>query len=260
MGGKTKVGGTAYDISPATVKVGGTAYKIKYGKTKVGGTAYTISFSPIPSEYQQIQYIYYASGSGYPYIELPFAAVSNMKWEFEGGRPDGVAETRSTAYFTYIGYYGSSYARTFARFYHNGTDSTRLQAYSYTRNAYVQTTQLTADTLYDVSVSFGPNRTTSGTTSVTFNGTTSTSSASTAGSNYTGSGLLLGRLSTTSTSSSYRGYGLYGRFTAYDGSNNVLCDLYPCYRKSDNVVGMYDIVSEQFLSPSSASFSAGPNV
>lgn len=261
MGGKTKVGGTAYNISPATVKVGGTAYKIKHGKTKIGGTAYTISFSSIPSEYQQVKYIYYGTGTSYPYITLPFAAVSNMKWEFQGGRPSGVADSSSTTYFTYIGYYGSSYARTFARFYHNGEDSTRVQAHSYTRNAYVSTTQLTADTLYDVSVSFGPNRTTSGTTSVTFSGTTSTSSASTAGSNYTGSGLLLGRLSTSSTSSSYRGYGLYGRFTAYNSSNTVLCDLYPCYRKSDNVVGMYDVVSEQFLPPTNnASFSAGPNV
>lgn len=262
MGGKVKSGGTAYEISPAKVKVGGTGYSILYGMTKVGGTGYRISFSPIPAEYQQIEYIYYSSGTGYPYIILPFAAVSNMKFEFEGGRPSGVAESSSTTYFTYIGYMATSgYARTYTRFYHAGSNSTRVQGYSSTRGTYVSTTQLTADTLYNVSVSFGPNRTTSGTTSVTFNGTTATSSASTSGSNYTGTGLLLGRLNTSSTSNTYRGYGLYGRFTAYDGSNNVLGDLYPCYRKSDNAVGMYDIVSEQFLtSEVSADFSAGPDV
>lgn len=261
MGGKVKSGGTAYEISPAKVKVGGTGYSILYGMTKVGGTGYRISFSPIPVEYQQVEYIYNDSSAGQPYITLPFAAVSNMKFEFEGGRPSGVAETSSTTYFTYIGYYGSGYARTYTRFYHAGSDSTRIQGYSSTRGTYVSTTQLTADTLYDVSVSFGPNRTTSGATSVTFDGTTATSSASTSGSNYTGTGLLLGRLSTSTTGAGVRGSGLYGRFTAYDSSNNVLCDLYPCYRKSDNAVGMYDIVSEQFLaSENSDDFLAGPNV
>lgn len=262
MGGKTKIGGTAYNISPATVKVGGTAYKIKYGKTKVGGTAYTISFSPIPTEYQQVEYIYSNSSAGYPYIKLPFAAVSNMKFEFEGGRPSGVAESSSTTYFTHIGYMATSgYSRTYTRFYHSGTNTTRVQGYSSTRGANVETTQLTADTLYNVSVSFGPNRTTLGATSVTFNGTTSTSSESTAGSDYTGTNLFLGRLNTSSTGSGYRGYGLYGRFTAYDSSNNILCDLYPCYRKSDDKVGMYDLISEQFLvSENSNGFLAGPDV
>lgn len=49
-------------------------------------------------------------------------------------------------------------------------------------------------------------------------------------------------------------------FILYGNNGNVLCDLRPCYRKSDSVVGMWDIVSKQFLINSgSGTFVAGPN-
>lgn len=46
MGHKTKVNGTAYEISGGRTKVNGTGYKIDNGKTKVNGTNYTVSFVP----------------------------------------------------------------------------------------------------------------------------------------------------------------------------------------------------------------------
>ena len=44
MAHKTKVNGTAYEVSGGKTKVNGTGYSISGGKTKVNGTAYGISF------------------------------------------------------------------------------------------------------------------------------------------------------------------------------------------------------------------------
>ena len=35
-------------------------------------------------------------------------------------------------------------------------------------------------------------------------------------------------------------------FKIYDNNNNLICDLVPCYRKSDGEIGMYDLVSDVF--------------
>lgn len=46
-------------------------------------------------------------------------------------------------------------------------------------------------------------------------------------------------------------------------SGVLIHDLYPCYRKSDNKPGMYDIVMGQFLTnanPSGNDFTVGPNI
>lgn len=48
--------------------------------------------------------------------------------------------------------------------------------------------------------------------------------------------------------------------TLYNGST-ILVDLYPCYRKSDNAAGMYDIVRDIFLTNAgTGSFIVGPDV
>ena len=36
-------------------------------------------------------------------------------------------------------------------------------------------------------------------------------------------------------------------FKAYDEYGNIALDLIPCYRKSDNEIGMYDTVNQTFL-------------
>ena len=41
----------------------------------------------------------------------------------------------------------------------------------------------------------------------------------------------------------------------------LIYDFIPCYRKSDNVAGMYDLVSEQFFTNvGTGEFIVGPNV
>lgn len=51
----------------------------------------------------------------------------------------------------------------------------------------------------------------------------------------------------------------YGAKVWYEGT--LIRDLYPCYRKSDNVVGMYDIVNDQFYTNAgSGTFQKGADV
>lgn len=52
-----------------------------------------------------------------------------------------------------------------------------------------------------------------------------------------------------------------GRFSYYDKNGNLICDLYPCYRKSDGVIGMYDKARNLFLTNvGTGSFTKGANV
>lgn len=50
-------------------------------------------------------------------------------------------------------------------------------------------------------------------------------------------------------------------FVLRNDSNTIIADLIPCYRRSDNVPGMWDVVSKTFLTNSgSGQFTVGPNV
>jgi hypothetical protein len=50
-------------------------------------------------------------------------------------------------------------------------------------------------------------------------------------------------------------------FQYYDKTDTLICDLVPCYRKSDGVIGLYDVVRKLFLTNvGSGSFTKGGNV
>ena len=50
-------------------------------------------------------------------------------------------------------------------------------------------------------------------------------------------------------------------FQYYDKTDTLICDLVPCYRKSDGVIGMYDIVRKIFLTNvGSGTFTKGADV
>ena len=50
-------------------------------------------------------------------------------------------------------------------------------------------------------------------------------------------------------------------FSYYDKNDTLICDLVPCYRKSDGVIGMYDIVRKTFLTNAGAmAFTKGADV
>ena len=53
----------------------------------------------------------------------------------------------------------------------------------------------------------------------------------------------------------------YDKFIMYGQNGKEIAHLIPCYRKSDNVAGMYDIIRQQFfVNPGSGSFTVGPDV
>ena len=248
MGGKVKVGGTAYDVSPGKVKVGGTAYSILYGKTKIGGTAHTISFSPIPSEYQEVEYI---TGSGTQYIRLPIDSDDNLKLEFE------VKGLDSDGYFCAIGAYSSTAKNQY--FMIQDTGSAR-KYYAYMTNRLVQTS-VSADyhdstNIHTVYVDFASY---ANKPSITVDGVTTTATSNVTTDHEIGRPMYLFSRGTNTTG---RGKGSFGKVKAYRVvGGTVLMDLYPCYRKSDNVVGMYDLISETFLENiGTGSFTAGPTV
>ena len=65
----------------------------------------------------------------------------------------------------------------------------------------------------------------------------------------------------------YNGSPRYGNlrkvsyFKYYDVTDQLICDLVPCYRKSDGVIGMYDLVRQIFLTNAgTGAFTKGPDI
>ena len=60
----------------------------------------------------------------------------------------------------------------------------------------------------------------------------------------------------------YGGIRRIGKFQYYDKNDALICDLVPCYRKSDGVRGMYDLVRKTFLTNAGtgADFTKGADV
>lgn len=59
----------------------------------------------------------------------------------------------------------------------------------------------------------------------------------------------------------YTGTRQISAFRYYDQNDVLICDLVPCYRKSDGVIGMYDLARSIFLtSAGSGSFTKGADV
>lgn len=51
------------------------------------------------------------------------------------------------------------------------------------------------------------------------------------------------------------------RFKYFDKNNELICDMIPCYRKTDGEIGMYDIVRKGFFANvGTGTFEKGPNV
>ena len=205
------------------------------------------SGSRIPSEYQEVEYIKAASGIG-AYINLGFAfdTAATVKLglylssDFSAAYPFGAAES-SGKYRCMITapYDGSSY----------------IYGYGSTGSTY-QPARIngTANAINEIEysiksgkliISCQPRGSTDTNTSVSFTMT---------------SNLLL-------FAQNYNGSARFGRarqihyFKYYDKTDTLICDLVPCYRKSDGVIGMYDIVSKKFFTNvGSGTFTKGADV
>lgn len=206
-----------------------------------------INFKPrttlLPPEYQQIEYT--ANTDGAQYIEYPFIPDYDKGWKFEIGFNPTDTTTRYALTANYnVGSYQVSLelrANAKARLWCNSGSKDMDSSNSFVANQ-----------LNEASFSYY-----SGICTIVLNGVTTTSSATVSGiCSSTSMYMFLDKAKRTSTfPKSIKIYYL----RVYDGTDLVF-NLIPCYRKSDNVIGMYDIVNKVFYSNSgTGNFTKGNN-
>ena len=254
MPGKVNIGGTNYsNIAYGKVKISGSDYTINYGKVGLSSGGYSIiSFGPIPYSFQQVEYLE-VNDAG-PYIILPINTVEGLKLKLycapllpeDGGYYDPQCR---------LG--GGSATATIQRFFMDELSDGTFRAAINAQNKTAQSQKLTGSpsSLYYVEADFGYGNT--GTMSIIVdNGNTYTGSRSEWMTTGEPMYLFAYKASTISVSE-----GRFGLVQALNRNNVILMDLYPCYRKSDNVPGFWDTVTKTFLINSgSGSFSVGPDV
>lgn len=204
--------------------------------------------SPLPSAYQQVEWIrnQFISASSGTYIDLGFAFDTaatfqlNIISDSSSGQPFGAAEN-SGKYRCMI------------------TTSTAAELYGSTGSAYISTH------ITDVCGSGRESNLTcilkKGALSIkdTISGAQST--VKTSQSEYTMTRNLYLFAQNYNTAARFNGYIKCKSFQYYDKNDTLICDLIPCYRKADGVIGMYDVVRKIFLTNAgTGSFTKGADV
>lgn len=182
----------------------------------------------LPTEYQEVEYI---ATSGTQYLDTGYVLKSNKF------RVDLIVQftgTNTATFASYVGFMKSSSAVTPRFGIHNYTGGT----YMYGADATISTTSTVAKEK-DFVIFNG----TGSTQSLSVNGVVNSSStsynmSSNALSIYLGARNLAGAVNNAISAKFYR-------FKLSVGGQKVR-DLIPCYRKSDSVIGMYDIVNGVF--------------
>lgn len=204
----------------------------------------------LPSEYQQVKYISAASGNG-AYIDLGIqyahGCTFEIGWVYTGdslylfGATDATGNYRCMLSGHYGGtaggYYYGSFNNTFINIQYPPNDTTIGKVINH-------------KVIYKV----GGNTTSvedldTGDKLIThLQDYTISNNLYLLGQNYHGN---------------YRGNGLkqITYFKYWDNDDNLLRDMIPCYRKSDNAIGMYDTVSKTFFTNAGTGvFTVGENV
>lgn len=197
-----------------------------------------INFSSrLPSAYQEVEYI---QSTGTQYIDTGLTATGqNFKYfclEIDQaiitGTHVSVSGSGHTPPFFYIGTVGGTI------YYGNGSADTSAEAtYDYTRRTFVvdaRTGMVSVSGLVTISTTFE-------------------SSVNASPKNLYLFGYNNGSIAVMHSSK------MYGCKIYYDG--NLVRDFVPCYRKTDNVAGMYDLVNRVFYTNAgTGSFTVGANV
>lgn len=201
--------------------------------------------SRIPSEYQEVEYIKAASSIG-AYINLGFnfdsAARVNLGMYCVDTTPSyifGAAESSGKYRCMISAPYGGG--RT-------------AYAYGFKGSSYTNITVALVAGLNDLEYTIKAgglslkNTTNGGSYTATNTAFTMTSNLLLFAQNYNGS-------------ARWGGARQIHYFKYYDKTDTLICDLVPCYRKSDGVIGMYDIVRNTFLTNAgSGAFTKGADV
>ena len=190
----------------------------------------------LPSEYQQIDYIYAPSGNG-AYIDLGIQYAHGCTFEIGWVYTDnniqifGATDTTGTYRCLLSAHFdnrpGSSYY---------GTSNNQFINIFYPQNDTTIGKLIKQKVVYKSGNNQGytEDLDTGEKISFTIQDYTISNNLYLLGQNYKGN---------------YRGNGLkqISYFKYWDNNENLLRDMIPCYRKSDNVIGMYDKVSNTFL-------------
>lgn len=197
----------------------------------------------LPTEYQEVDYI---ATSGTQYIDTGYVLKSN---KFKVDLIAQFTGTDTTTFASYVGFMKSSSTVIPSFGIHNYTGGT----YMYGADATISTTSVVVKEK-DFIIFKG----TGTTQSLSVNGavnssTTSYSMSSNTLSMYLGARNVAGAVNNAVSAKFYR-FKL-----SVDGQK--VRDLIPCYRKSDNVIGMYDIVNNTFYTnKGTGSFAKGSNI
>jgi hypothetical protein len=203
--------------------------------------------SRIPGEYQEVEYVQAAENVG-AYINLGFAfdTAATVKIgiylssNFNAAYPFGAAENSGKYRFMITSPYDGG-----AYIYGYGSTGSAYQAarVTGTKNAINEIEY--AIKSGKVSVYAKPSGSSVSPTSISY---TMSSNLYLFAQNYNGS-------------ARWGGQRRISYFQYYDKTDTLICDLVPCYRKSDGVIGMYDVVRKLFLTNvGSGSFTKGGNV
>lgn len=206
-----------------------------------------LNYGRLPAEYQEVEYLtggHATSGSNYSYIDTGIIATlsSIEEIEIEFAIPSTYVDTNC-----YVFGVGSTQIRL-GVYCNNGTQ----KLYPYYNNYASTNLTFSFGTRYSLKINDANHKIICNNTEL--------ATISTFPQNGTYSPYLF------SLNNMNARYGT-GRSTIYsyikrnNSTNEIIQDLVPCYRKSDNVAGMYDIVNETFkVNDGEGTFTVGPDV
>ena len=229
--GRTLIDLTEDTVTPETLVKGVTAHD-KTGAQIVGTFEGGSAENPLDA-YQRVEYITTATAETYPYIITDVCADNDTGAEIvasfpilQDRVPMGSREDSGTTRFYVV--YPLSANSVYYGFNTGSTVSCSLKV----DTVYRLQTNLMNSRLVNVYDDFGGRK-----ASVSLNATLTTQTVPIS---------IFGYHSAASgTISSKREYKLYG--ARISRKHDIIRDYYPCYRKSDGVVGLYDKITGQFL-------------
>ena len=244
-----------YTLS-GTLTVGTSTITVSYqGKTTTFSV--TVSEEPIPSDYQQVEYLEatQTSATSGGYFNTDVNSPEHTTLQFVAGfMPSGTQPTGNTAQYI-IGTRQTDTGNTNNVGFTIQISGTMDAIGSFSGNPGAYISQATINKRFDVTATW----TAAGLT-VSDGETTVTEEYATRGCvGYPICVFGLKKAANTQYTNTFNGRVYYAKAYA-DGE--LIVDMVPCYRKSDNVIGMYNKATGSFItaSGSAAVFTAGPDV
>jgi len=235
------VNGVARKIVGAYVGVNGVARKVKKAYVGVNGVAKRI-YPRLPDAYQEVEYLY---GNGTPYINTGLTAADIDEYAYSFKKP-------YAKYGAVFGNYVSEDSDV-VRAIFTASENNGMYLYLNTKasgGSLSSTLNIDYDNFNEVSVSID-STTITGTT----NGATKTRSIVHGNENLTNIALFHTRCSVSASNASYIKYFIFKK------NGKEVRNFVPCYRKSDNVAGMYDVANDVFYTNAgNGAFTVGSDV